>query len=53
MNEIKCPKCGTIFQINETDYDTYVCNFYEDTVFVYLIVDDVIGTDYGIIKFRK
>lgn len=39
--------------INETDYDTYVCNFYEDTVFVYLIVDDVIGTDYGIIKFRK
>lgn len=24
MNEIKCPKCGTIFQINETDYDSIV-----------------------------
>ena len=22
MNEIKCPKCGTIFQINETDYES-------------------------------
>ena len=21
MNEIKCPKCGTVFQINETDYE--------------------------------
>ena len=24
MNEIKCPKCGTIFQINETDYVSIV-----------------------------
>ena len=24
MNEIKCPKCGTIFNINETDYDSIV-----------------------------
>ena len=24
MNEIKCPKCGTIFQINEMDYDSIV-----------------------------
>lgn len=24
MNEIKCPKCGTIFQINENDYDSIV-----------------------------
>ena len=24
MNEIKCPKCGTIFQINETDYESIV-----------------------------
>ena len=24
MNEIKCPKCGTMFQINETDYDSIV-----------------------------
>lgn len=24
MNEIKCPNCGTIFQINETDYDKIV-----------------------------
>lgn len=24
MNEIKCPKCGTIFQINESDYDSIV-----------------------------
>ena len=24
MNEIKCPKCGTLFQINETDYDSIV-----------------------------
>ena len=24
MNEIKCPKCGTVFQINETDYDSIV-----------------------------
>ena len=24
MNEIKCPKCGTMFQINETDYETIV-----------------------------
>ena len=24
MNEIKCPKCGTVFQINENDYDTIV-----------------------------
>ena len=22
MNEIKCPKCGTIFQINESDYES-------------------------------
>ena len=22
MNEIKCPKCGTMFQINETDYES-------------------------------
>ena len=21
MNEIKCPKCGTMFRINETDYE--------------------------------
>ena len=24
MNEIKCPKCGTIFQIDEKDYDSIV-----------------------------
>ncbi len=24
MNEIKCPNCGTIFQIDETDYDKIV-----------------------------
>ena len=24
MNEIKCPKCGTVFQINETDYENVV-----------------------------
>ena len=24
MNEIKCPKCGTMFQIDETDYDSIV-----------------------------
>ena len=24
MNEIKCPKCGTVFQINELDYDSIV-----------------------------
>jgi len=24
MNEIKCPKCKTVFQINETDYDSIV-----------------------------
>lgn len=24
MNEIKCPNCGTVFQINETDYDKVV-----------------------------
>jgi len=24
MNEIKCPKCGTVFQINETDYESIV-----------------------------
>ena len=24
MNEIKCPKCHTVFQINETDYDSIV-----------------------------
>lgn len=24
MNEIKCPKCGTIFQISETDYKSIV-----------------------------
>ncbi len=24
MNEIKCPKCGTIFQISETDYESIV-----------------------------
>ena len=24
MNEIKCPKCGTIFQINESDYNSIV-----------------------------
>lgn len=24
MNEIKCPKCGTVFQIDEADYDSIV-----------------------------
>lgn len=24
MNEIKCPKCGTVFQISETDYESIV-----------------------------
>ena len=24
MNEIKCPTCGTVFQINETDYESIV-----------------------------
>lgn len=24
MNEIKCPKCGTMFQISETDYESIV-----------------------------
>lgn len=24
MNEIKCPNCGTIFQINETDYSKII-----------------------------
>ena len=24
MNEIKCPKCGTVFKINELDYDSIV-----------------------------
>ena len=24
MNEIKCPNCGTVFQINETDYESIV-----------------------------
>lgn len=24
MNEIKCPNCGTVFQINETDYDKII-----------------------------
>jgi len=24
MEEIKCPKCGTVFQINETDYESIV-----------------------------
>jgi len=24
MNEIKCPKCGTVFQINELDYESIV-----------------------------
>ena len=24
MNELKCPKCGTVFQINETDYESIV-----------------------------
>ena len=24
MNEIKCPNCGTIFQIDESDYDKVV-----------------------------
>lgn len=24
MNEIKCPKCGTVFQIDESDYESIV-----------------------------
>ena len=24
MNEIKCPKCGTVFQISESDYESIV-----------------------------
>ena len=24
MNEIKCPKCGTVFQINESDYNSII-----------------------------
>lgn len=24
MNELKCPNCGTVFQINETDYESIV-----------------------------
>ncbi len=23
-NEIKCPKCGTVFQVDESDYDSIV-----------------------------
>ncbi len=32
MNEIKCPKCGTVFQIDEHDYETIV-NQVRDKVF--------------------
>ena len=24
MNELKCPKCGTMFQISETNYESIV-----------------------------
>ena len=24
MNEIKCPNCGTVFQISETNYESIV-----------------------------
>ena len=24
MNELKCPKCGTVFQISESDYESIV-----------------------------
>lgn len=30
MNEIKCPKCGTIFQINESDYESILNHIKND-----------------------
>ena len=36
MNEIKCPKCGTVFQINETDYESIVKQI-RDSEFVHEI----------------
>lgn len=38
---------------NAEDFNTYKYNFYMDNEFVYVIVDDIIGSDYGVLKFNK
>ena len=32
MNEIKCPKCGTIFKIDESDYESILKQIRNNTV---------------------
>ena len=39
--------------IIESEYDTYMNNFYEDDTYIYLIVDDVMATNYAILRFMK
>ena len=38
---------------NNEDFDTYKYNFYLDENYVYVIIDDIIASDYGILKFNK
>ena len=38
---------------NNEDFDTYKYNFYLDENYVYVIIDDIIASDYGILKFKK
>ena len=38
---------------NNDDFDTYKYNFYIDDKYVYVIIDDIIASDYGIIKINK
>ena len=38
---------------NSDDFDTYKYNFYMDDKYVYVIIDDIIASDYGIIKINK
>ena len=39
--------------IKESEYSTYIYNFYEDGIYVYLVIDEVMASDYGILRFKK
>ena len=58
-NEIKCPKCGTVFQINENDYESILAQIknheFNDALnlakFAYESgIDAIIVQDFGLAK---
>lgn len=37
----------------DMEFDTYKYNFYFDESYVYIIIDGVIGSDYGVLKLNR